>query len=197
MSYTEGYVVQSKDENKMCSNNFYNGLERRKSWPLQNLNMRHNLEIQWIDNYLGQNSHSMKLYELIFDKEILDQYLLECKKENLNVRVLYVKNIEDKGDINVNKRFPIIGYDLLYVADPYYSVLCEEFESVKNSGCANYLNGYGLFSTKEQLFEFIHWRQQHINDNGIEGEPLNEMCAVQLSLVKDFDKEKVTEHEVT
>ena len=186
MSYTEGYIVQTEVDIDNCLNFYYDGPSRKKSWPLQDTDIQTSIETGWVDNYLKQNASSMKLYELIFDDATLERYISECKNRCLNIRILYIRDLRYiKSTIDAAK-FVSWGYDLLYVSEPYYSVLCEEFETIKIAGYAHCLNEHGLFDSEEHLFDFIRWRKKHILDNGVEGEPLNEMCAVQAFLVKDY-----------
>lgn len=184
MPYTQGYIVQTEDDGERRSEFNYNGPGRKKSWPLQGIDLQTELEAEWIDNYLAQEASSMKLYELIFDDMTLERYVSECKIRGLNIRILYIRDLKFVENTPDADNLDDWGYDLLYVSDPYYSVLNEEFESVKTAGYAHYLNEHGLFASKEHLFDFIRWRKQHILDNGEEGEPLDEMCAVRVYFVR-------------
>ena len=184
MPYTQGYIVQTEDDGERRSEFNYNGPGRKKSWPLQGIDLQTELEAEWIDNYLAQDASSMKLYELIFDDVTLERYVSECKIRGLNIRILYIRDLKFVENTPDADNLDDWGYDLLYVSDPYYSVLNEEFESVKTAGYAHCLNEHGLFTSKEHLFDFIRWRKQHILDNGEEGEPLDEMCAVQVYFVR-------------
>lgn len=184
MPYAEGYIVQTEEETGDCLNLDYKGPGRKKSWPLQDTDIQTAIEAEWIDNYLTQNASSMKLYELIFDDATLVGYVSECKKRHLKIHILYIRDLKSIEDAPDTDQFVALGYDLLYVSEPYYSVLCEEFETVKAAGYAHCMNKNGLFDSEEHLIDFIRWRKQHILDNGEEGEPLNEMCAVQVFLVK-------------
>ena len=121
MSYTEGYIVQTEVDMGNCLNIYYDGPSRKKSWPLQDTDIQTSIETGWVDNYLTQNASSMKLYELIFDDVTLKRYVSECKKRCLNIRILYIRDLNYiKSTIDAAK-FVAWGYDLLYVCLLYTS----------------------------------------------------------------------------
>ena len=135
--------------------------------------------------FFAQSPAQMIHYELIFEEALLIEYLHECKKAGLNVRVIYIRHCDCSDAPPQQAQF--LGCDLLYPSVPYYSVLHEERDDVLRSGLSVHLNFNGLFDTSSHLREFIDWRRANVKGDGTDGEPLVEMIPAELYLFKDFD----------
>ena len=185
MGYQSGYVVQSNAPSKFCSSEG-RGLGAKTSWPLAGSDIQNRIEESWIENFFAQSPAQMIHYELIFEEALLIEYLHECKKAGLNVRVIYIRHCDCSDAPPQQAQF--LGCDLLYPSVPYYSVLHEERDDVLRSGLSVHLNFNGLFDTSSHLREFIDWRRANVKGDGTDGEPLDEMIPAELYLYKDFDR---------
>ena len=184
MGYQSGYVVQSNAPSKFCSTNGC-GLGDKVSWPLEGSGIQNQIEESWVENFFAQSPAQMIHYELIFEEALLMEYLHECQKAGLNVRVIYLKHCDCSDAPPQQAQF--LGCDLLYPSVPYYSALLEERDDVLRSGLAAHLNSNGLFDTSSHLREFIDWRRANVKGDGTDGEPLAEMIPAELYLYKNFD----------
>ena len=93
MGYQSGYVVQSNAPSKFCSTNGC-GLGDKVSWPLEGSGIQNQIEESWVENFFAQSPAQMIHYELIFEEALLMEYLHECQKAGLNVRVIYLKHCD-------------------------------------------------------------------------------------------------------
>ena len=118
MGYQSGYVVQSNAPSKFCSTNGC-GLGDKVSWPLEGSGIQNQIEESWVENFFAQSPAQMIHYELIFEEALLMEYLHECQKAGLNVRVIYLKDCDCSDAPPQQAQF--LGCDHLYPSVPYYS----------------------------------------------------------------------------
>ena len=153
-----GFIVQSEEDSIYSVHKEYTGIAAKKSWPLEDSDIRKELEKQWTIDYLdSHNNGNGVTLDAIDDEKTLLRYLETCAKKKMNIRVLFVAiaEIEEKNPIFIDSyktgayKNPIeMGYDLIEPtgSDFYYCALNDEREILEEAGFISELNQFGIFS---------------------------------------------------
>lgn len=192
-----GFIVQSEEDSIYSVHKEYTGIAAKKSWPLEDGDIRKELEKQWTVDYLDSyNNGNGATLEAIDDEKTLLRYLETCAKKKMNIRVLFVAiaEIEEKNPIFIDSyktgayKNPIeMGYDLIEPtgSDFYYSALNDERGILEEAGFISELNQFGIFSDLKLLEKYIEWRNKNLGLGEVE--PIGDFVKARIVLVRDFE----------
>lgn len=180
--HSNGFIVKwvnSEYANKFrCPNASFNyyGIEG-DNWPIDRYTEGiSEEELNYIENYLWENIES-RVDDINFvwvcnDIIFIKRYVDVCKKANMKIEILFCESERSFPGYVVKFHEPInlqfIGYDYAYASADYYSCVFNEIPRT-NEMQGIKLNQFGLFSTENEILEFVNLRNKLITTNPLDG----------------------------
>lgn len=145
----------------------YYGIEG-DNWPIdkysENLDKS---DINFIKEFIYENVDNVAEYNrctaVCNDIDFINYYIDCCYKANFIIDIFFVETELSSPICKINpignENFEFLGFDYAFPADDYFSSIFQEYKIISQFG--NFvLNENGLFSTEEQIQEYIQTREE-------------------------------------